>query len=111
MSLAIGVLRYINMTIETLRKILHRNHQWEHLRPDYKKLKEPKSAGKALSYEDEEKLFSVCRASYSRGLLAAVSLALLCRIDARRNTAQGWGARRRQFISEPPTLAESIVRN
>lgn len=68
--------RYTNMTIETLRTILRRNHQWERLRPDYKKLDEPKDCGKELSPEDETKLLDECRKSPSRVLFPAVILAL-----------------------------------
>ena len=68
--------RYINMTIETLRAILRRNHQWERLRPDYKKLKEPKSAGKELSLDEEKRLLQECRRSPSRVLYPAVILGL-----------------------------------
>lgn len=68
--------RYTNMTIETLRAILKRNHQWERLRPDYKKLKEPKSAGKELSRDEEKKLLLECRNSPSRVLYPAVILGL-----------------------------------
>ncbi len=68
--------RYINMTIETFRAIMRRNHQWERLRPDYKKLKEPKRVGKALSREEEERLLHQCRMSSSRILFPAVILGL-----------------------------------
>lgn len=68
--------RYINMTIETLRAILRRNHQWERLRPDYKKLKEPKRVGKALSHEEEDRLLRECRNCPSRVLYPAVILGL-----------------------------------
>lgn len=68
--------RYINMTIETLRAILRRNHQWERLRPDYRKLKEPKRVGMALSHEEEERLLKECRNSPSRVLYPAVILGL-----------------------------------
>lgn len=68
--------RYINMTIDTLRHVLIRNNQWEHLRKDYKKLKERETAGKALSQEEEEKLLAECRASASRVLAPAVTLSL-----------------------------------
>lgn len=70
--------RYINMTIETLRAILRRNHQWERLRPDYKKLREPKLVGKALSHEEEERLLQECRNGPSRVLYPAVVLGLYC---------------------------------
>lgn len=68
--------RYTNMTIETLRTILRRNHQWERLRPDYKKLDEPTNCRKELSLEDETKLLDECRKSCSRVLFPAVILAL-----------------------------------
>jgi integrase len=68
--------RYINLTINTLRSILRRNHQWERLRPDYKSLKEPKLVGKALSKEEEKKLLKECRMSTSRVLYTAVILGL-----------------------------------
>jgi integrase len=68
--------RYINMTIETLRAILRRNHQWERLRPDYKKLKEPKRVGMALSHEAEKRLLHECRASSSRVLYPVTNLGL-----------------------------------
>lgn len=68
--------RYINMTIETFRAIMRRNHQWERLRPDYKKLKEPKRVGKALSHEDEGRLLHECRMSSSRVLYPATNLGL-----------------------------------
>jgi integrase len=68
--------RSINMTIETLRLVLRRNNQWERLRPDYKKLKEPKRVGKALSHEEEKRLLHECRLSPSRVLYPAVILGL-----------------------------------
>ncbi len=68
--------RYVNVMIGTLRSILRRNHQWERLRADYKKLKEPMTAGKELSYEEEEKLLKECRLSASRVLFLAVILGL-----------------------------------
>ncbi len=68
--------RYINMNIETLRLILRRYDCWEHLRKDYKKLKEPKNIGKELSFEEEGRLLDACRASISRELYPAVTLGL-----------------------------------
>jgi integrase len=68
--------RYTNMTIEALRRILRRNGQWEHLRKDYKKLKEPKCVGMALSHKEEETLLRECRRSSSRILILAVTLGI-----------------------------------
>jgi integrase len=68
--------RYINMTIGTFTSIMRRNHQWERLRPDYKKLREPKRVGKALSHEEEERLLQECGMTPSRVLHPAVNLGL-----------------------------------
>ena len=68
--------RYVNMTIETLRSILRRNHQWERLRPDYKKLKEPKNIGRALLIREEKELLRCCRTTPSRVLYPVVILGL-----------------------------------
>jgi integrase len=68
--------RYINMTIETLTVILRRYGCWEHLRKDYKKLKEAKNVGKELSREEEKKLLAGCRESVSRELYPVVTLGL-----------------------------------
>ena len=68
--------RYINMKIGTLRYILRRYKQWEHLGKDYKKLKERTDCGKELSLDEEKRLLEACRASASRGLYTAVTLGL-----------------------------------
>lgn len=68
--------RYTNMNVETLRLILLRYGCWEHLRKDYKKLKEPENVGKELSYEEEDRLLDACRRSVSRGLYPAATLGL-----------------------------------
>lgn len=68
--------RYINMAVEVLRAILRRNHQWERLRPFYRKLKEPKSVGKELSHEEEKRLLAECHKSPSRGLASRTILGI-----------------------------------
>jgi len=68
--------RYVNMALQALRAIMRRNHQWERLRPDFTKLKEPKTAGRELTESEEEKLLHECRLSCSRGLFTAVTLSL-----------------------------------
>jgi len=64
------------MVIETLRRILRRNGEWERIRKDYKKLKEPKRVGMALSHKEEEVLLHECRHTSSRVLYPVVALAL-----------------------------------
>lgn len=69
--------RYANMPIETLRRVLLFNgNEWDRLRKTYKKLKEPKRVGMALSHDEEKRLLHECRQTSSRVLYPAVILGL-----------------------------------
>jgi integrase len=68
--------RGVNMKLHTLRAILRRNHCWERLRPDFSMLRVDETVGRALTPTEEDQLLAPCRASMSRLLFPAVSIAL-----------------------------------
>jgi site-specific recombinase XerD len=53
--------RTINIEVGVLRRMLKKHKLWSRLAEDYKRLPEPKNIGRALTPEQEEKLFTVAR--------------------------------------------------
>jgi integrase len=95
----------INLEVGTLRAILRRHRIWADLQPDVKMLTVRDDAGKALTGEEERALLEACRASRSRALLPAVTLAL--NTGMRRGEILGltWG--QVDFLSERLTVGKS----
>jgi hypothetical protein len=66
----------VNYEIGVLRQILKTFHLWHNLSEDVDWLREKHDVGKALVYEDEEKLYATCAASRSPVLLPLFVLCL-----------------------------------
>jgi integrase len=68
--------RSVNYEIRVLRQILKTFRLWHSLSEDVDWLREKHDVGKALVYEDEEKLYAACAASRSPALLPLFVLCL-----------------------------------
>lgn len=68
--------RSVNYEVGVLRQILKTFRLWHNLSKDVDSLKEKHDIGKALIYEDEEKLYAACAASRSPALLPLFVLCL-----------------------------------
>jgi integrase len=66
----------VNLEIGTLRAVLRKNRLWFAIQPDVKMLRVREDVGRAISHNEEAALLEACRASRSRSLCPAVSLAL-----------------------------------
>ena len=63
--------RGVNIDVGVLRSVLRRSNLWDSLRHDISMLREPDSAGRALTADEERRLLAACKASISRGLYTA----------------------------------------
>jgi integrase len=68
--------RSVNYEVGVLRQILKAFRLWQNLSEDVDWLKERRDVGKALSSEDEERLYAACAASRSPALLPIFVLCL-----------------------------------
>jgi integrase len=66
----------VNLEIGTLRAVLRKNRLWFAIQPEVKMLRVREDVGRAISHDEEAALLEACRASRSRSLFPAVSLAL-----------------------------------
>jgi integrase len=66
----------VNLEVGTLRAVLRKNRLWFAIQPDVKMLRVREDVGRAISHNEEAALLEACRASRSRSLYPAVSLAL-----------------------------------
>jgi integrase len=68
--------RTINMEVGSLRAILRKARLWADLQPDVKMLAARGEVGRALSTDEQSRLFAACKASRSRSLYPAVQVSL-----------------------------------
>jgi integrase len=87
--------RTVNIEVTTLRSILRRHQQWEHVQDDVVMLEEREDVGRALTAEEESALLLECGRSRSRLLLPFAVLAL--ETGARFNTVRTLQWRRVDF--------------
>jgi len=66
----------VNLEIGTMRALLRKYRMWATIQPDVRMLRTSEEIGRAISPDEETKLFDACRDSRSRSLLPVVALAL-----------------------------------
>lgn len=66
----------VNLEIGTIRAVLRKHRLWAAIQPDVKMLRASGEIGRAITRQEEARLFDACRESRSRSLLPAVALAL-----------------------------------
>ncbi len=95
----------INLEVGTLRAILRRHRLWANLQPDVKMLAVRDDVGLALAADQEKRLLAACRASRSRALATAVTLAL--HTGMRRGEIQELTWKQVDFLNERLVVGRS----
>jgi integrase len=95
----------VNLEVGTLRAILRRHRLWADLQPDVKMLAVRDDVGRAVTADEETALLAACRASRSRTLVIAVTLAL--HTGLRRGEIQGLRWRQVDFLNQRLTVGRS----
>ena len=95
----------INNEVATLRAILRRHGLWAAIAPSVRMLKAREDVGRALSWDEEQRLLKACAASRSRSLFPAVVIALNTGLRLEELRLLKW--RQIDFVNEALTVGKS----